>query len=141
MNSDIYALLVYRLTVLLCGFGSVVMGYRLFRLGVFEKAGELKANWGGNAVLLKAAAPGTFFALFGSAVIAFAIWKGFTVETVQPAAGAQTNAAVRTIGSAGSTEFQQALQAAAAGQVLTDEQKQALAAGLAPLQKRTIQAK
>ena len=139
MNQDIVAALVYRMTVLLCGFGSIVMGYRLFRLGVFEKAGELKASWGGKSVLLKAAAPGTFFALFGSAVIAITVWKGFTIETLKPT----EKDGLSPLAGVGSddSEFQKSLRAAAEGRPLSDEQKSILAQGLGLVEKRQVRAK
>jgi hypothetical protein len=57
------------------------MGYRLFRLGVFEKAGEFKATWGGRQMLIKAAAPGTFFAVLGACIVTVSSWKA--VELTQ----------------------------------------------------------
>jgi len=130
MNQDTIALLVYRLVVLLCGFGSIVMGYRLFRVGVFEKAGELKANWGGRSLLLKAAAPGTFFALFGSAIIAITVWKGFIIESSKPVGYAATGAQVGAGAQGEASEFQNALRAALEGRPLNETQKNAIAAGL-----------
>jgi hypothetical protein len=115
MNQDTIALLVYRLVVLLCGFGSIVMGYRLFRVGVFEKAGELKANWGGRSFLLKAAAPGTFFALFGSAIIAITVWKGFIIESSKPVGYASIGAQIGAGAQGEASEFQNALRAALEG--------------------------
>jgi len=141
MNNDIVALLAYRLAVLLCGFGSIAMGYRLFRLGVFEKAGELKANWGDRSLLLKAAAPGTFFALFGSAIIAVTVWKGFTIETSKPAASRPAELTAAVAGPSDSLEFRNAIRAALDGHPLTDQQKAILANGLGLMERRSIQAK
>jgi hypothetical protein len=46
------------------------MGYRLFKLGYFEKAGELKAAYGSNHLLVKQVAPGVFFAMLGALMVA-----------------------------------------------------------------------
>ena len=131
-------MLAYRLAALACGFGSIAMGYRLFRLGIFERAGDLKANWGERSLLLKAAAPGTFFALFGSAIIAVTLWRGFTIETSRPIGDAGTVALAS--GRPGlSPEFQEALGALAAGRPLTDDQRNLLASRIGIVEKRTIQ--
>jgi hypothetical protein len=39
-------------------------GHRLFRIGFYERSGELRAHFGEHRLLLKAVAPGVFFALF-----------------------------------------------------------------------------
>jgi hypothetical protein len=80
--SDVATLIVlYRSLTVLCGLAVVVLGYRLFKVGVYEKASELKATWGDKSLLLKQAAPGTIFALFGAAIMAFTVYKGFTLES------------------------------------------------------------
>jgi len=71
----------YRIITLLAGLLSIYLGYKLFRVGIYEKAGDLKATWGSSNLVLKQAAPGTFFALFGAAVISFGIWKGVSVQS------------------------------------------------------------
>jgi hypothetical protein len=57
---------IYRY-LFVAGMAFAYMGYRLFVLGYFEKAGEFRAASGGNHILLKQVAPGVFFALFGVA--------------------------------------------------------------------------
>lgn len=78
---------VYKFVTLLTGFGVVYMGYRLFRTGVFEKAGELKAAWGERNLELKQAAPGTFFAVLGAIVLMIAVNKGISFESSGPTQG------------------------------------------------------
>ena len=56
---------VYRILCLLTGMVFGYLGYRLFVVGVFEKAGELKAALGDKHFTLKQVGPGVFFALFG----------------------------------------------------------------------------
>jgi hypothetical protein len=73
----------YRTFTIACGFGIIYLGYKLFRIGVYEKAGELKAAWGDRHLTLKQAAPGTVFALFGALVLGIAIWRGVDLESMQ----------------------------------------------------------
>ena len=52
------------------------MGFRLFMAGIWGQAGDLNAQFGDNKIVLKKAAPGTFFALFGTVIIVFTLYKG-----------------------------------------------------------------
>jgi hypothetical protein len=76
------ATIAYRFSVVAIGLVFAFLGYRLFRLGVYEKAGDLKATWKGASLLLRQAAPGTFFALFGTSIICVALFKGFDIQRV-----------------------------------------------------------
>jgi hypothetical protein len=76
INSFLLITACYRLGTIIVGFAIVHCGYKLFSRGVYEKAGDLRAAWGDKHLLLKQAAPGTFFALFGTAVIIFSLFKG-----------------------------------------------------------------
>ena len=71
---------VYKVSSLLVGLSFGYMGYRLFVAGVQRPAGDLEASSGSRTLKLSQAAPGTFFALFGAAVIAATIFQGFDVE-------------------------------------------------------------
>jgi len=73
----------FRLITVLCGLGALFMGYRLFTLGVYEHAGDLKAAWGDRNLLMKQAAPGTFFALFGAAIVVSGIYAGLGIARTQ----------------------------------------------------------
>jgi hypothetical protein len=75
------ALLLYKIVSLLVGLFFAYMGYRLFMAGVWGQAGELDAQFGNNKILLKKGAPGTFFALFGTVIVAFTIWRGLDIST------------------------------------------------------------
>src|SRR5712691_12429589 len=68
-------LILYKVTILLVGALFAVLGYRLFKLGYYEKAGELRAAWGKSHLLLKQTAPGVFFALFGAFIVMVGTWK------------------------------------------------------------------
>ena len=68
--------IAYRALAITLGFGMAYLGYKLFRVGIYEKAGELKAAWGDKNLTLKQAAPGTFFALFGAFVVIVSLFRG-----------------------------------------------------------------
>ena len=70
----------YKVASLLVGLGFGYMGYRLFLAGIEQPAGDLEAASGSKSLKLSRAAPGTFFALFGAAVIAATIFQGFDIE-------------------------------------------------------------
>ena len=78
----IAVIVLYRIVTIVCGLVIVYLGFVLFRLGVYEKAGELKAVWGTKNLTLKQAAPGTFFALFGACVIAVTVWRGLDFSSI-----------------------------------------------------------
>lgn len=75
---------VYKIASLLVGLSFGYLGYRLFMAGIERPAGELEASYGSETLRLGRAAPGTFFALFGAAVIAVTIVQGFDVELPGP---------------------------------------------------------
>ncbi len=70
---------LYRLAALVTGALFAYFGYNLFRLGVYEKAGELEAKWKGFELTLRQAAPGTFFAVLGVVLIAVSLWRQGTM--------------------------------------------------------------
>lgn len=78
----IVSFLVYKIVSLFVGVAFAYMGYRLFMAGIWGNSGDLDAQFGKNRLLLKKAAPGTFFALFGAIVIALTILKGFSADNV-----------------------------------------------------------
>jgi len=66
--------LIWRLTVLACGLVSIVLGYRLFKSGFVAQEGKIAAGMAGGSLQISQVAPGTFFALFGAAIIATLVW-------------------------------------------------------------------
>ncbi len=80
------AVAVYKLVSLLTGLGFAYMGYRLFLAGIERPAGVLEAKAGDNALKLSRTAPGTFFALFGTAVVCVTIYQGFKIDLPAPVA-------------------------------------------------------
>lgn len=91
--------LTYRVVTVLCGTLIIFLGYLLFRIGVFEKAGELKGVWGDRRLVLKQGAPGTFFVVFGAIIVSVSIWKGVDLETIRSRTGTNNpSVAERQIG-------------------------------------------
>jgi hypothetical protein len=72
----ILSLTSYKISSLIIGGLFAYMGYRLFIAGIWGHAGELETEFGDNKIVLKKAAPGTFFALFGAIIIAITLYKG-----------------------------------------------------------------
>ena len=87
--------LIWRLAVLTCGLVAVILGYRLFKLGFTVQQGELEAGISGQTIKLRNIAPGTFFALFGAAIIATLVWTAPS-EIVIPKGALQDAAEVDT---------------------------------------------
>lgn len=77
----IMVLAAYKICSLLVGLVFCYLGYKLFLAGVWGNAGDLNARFNNNKIVLKSAAPGTFFVLFGTIVIALTIWKGLEFES------------------------------------------------------------
>lgn len=78
----------YKLVSLLVGLLFAWMGYRLFMAGVWGESGDMDASLRDFRVTMKKAAPGTFFALFGTVVISFTLVKGLEFSNVtRPVAG------------------------------------------------------
>lgn len=91
--SDATLAVTYRIFTILAGTVIVYLGYRLFVLGIFEKAGELSAKWQGKSLAIRQAAPGTFFALFGSVIICVSIWKGVNLSVTSNSDGSYSGQA------------------------------------------------
>jgi hypothetical protein len=70
------ALFIFKVVCVGSGVLVCYFGFRLFVLGIFTGAGDLSSQFQSTKLVLKKAAPGTFFALFGSAVIGVCVWQG-----------------------------------------------------------------
>jgi hypothetical protein len=75
------ALFIYKLVCIGSGLLVCYFGFRLFVLGIFTGAGDLSSQFQSTKLVLKKAAPGTFFALFGATVIGVSLWKGLQFDT------------------------------------------------------------
>lgn len=81
-------LVIYKLNAIWAGMAFAYMGYKLFMAGVFEHAGQLEQSFGREHLLLKEAAPGTFFAVLGCVIIVVALWKGISIREDADGSGA-----------------------------------------------------
>lgn len=100
----IYATL-FRLAIVAAGTVSIFLGYRLFRAGFLAeaKAGTtVEAHLAGQKFLLKNAAPGTAFALFGVIIVAVMVAQGNPELTMKslplPGGGTQDTTDVKLRG-------------------------------------------
>lgn len=82
LTTGILAATIYRIASIAAGVALCWMGYRLFTVGIFAEAGDAEGKWGNKRIILKRAAPGTFFALFGAIVLSLAINKGIAISNV-----------------------------------------------------------
>jgi hypothetical protein len=116
LDSTAAMLVVFRTIALLIGALLLFLGYKLFKIGYFERAGELQAVWGARRFILKQVAPGIFFALFGTIILCVGIWKPISVhKAAEPESQSLTvglTAPVRT-----------ALQKVADNQDITDAER------------------
>ena len=90
--TSIPALLTYKLACIVSGVLICYFGYRLFVLGIFRGAGDLDSSFKNTRLILKKAAPGTFFALFGALVVGATVWMGLELNepaSVSPAGAGQ----------------------------------------------------
>ena len=72
----IVSVTAYKIASLLVGAAFSYMGYRLFVSGLWGDAGTFIAQDTNNKLVLKNAAPGTFFALFGTIIVLVTLAKG-----------------------------------------------------------------
>ena len=96
-NVTLFLLLVaYKMFCVLVGLVFAFLGYRLFMADKLGSAGDFEGASGGHKITLRGAAPGTFFALFGTAVVGFTVWKGIDYSSIVPpnALAPQTEIAV-----------------------------------------------
>lgn len=83
MNVEVTSIIVaatYKFATLIAGIILSYMGYRLFMAGIWGNAGDLDVKFKSNKLIVKSAAPGTFFVLFGTIVICFSIFKGMKID-------------------------------------------------------------
>lgn len=70
----------YKILSLLSGLVIIFLGYLLFIKGIFNESGDFEGSFKENKIILKKAAPGTYFVLFGSIVILMALHEGFSTK-------------------------------------------------------------
>jgi len=82
------SLTLYKIVSLLTGGCLSYMGYRLFMAGIWGNAGDAEGEFGSNKIVLKKAAPGTFFVVMGAIVIGLTLIKGLNFEQLSSSKGA-----------------------------------------------------
>lgn len=70
----IIALTLYKIISLLTGTAFAFMGFRLFIAGVWGESGDVEARFHDSRLIVKRAAPGTFFTLFGTIIVCFVVF-------------------------------------------------------------------
>lgn len=73
----------YRVFTIIIGLVFAYLGYKLFCKGIYEQSGDLKAAWGKYTLVLRQAAPGIFFALFGVIIISISLIQGINIERIK----------------------------------------------------------
>jgi hypothetical protein len=82
----ILAVSAYKISSLWVGALFGYLGYKLFIMGIWGNAGTLQASYNNKKILLRGAAPGTFFIVLGAIVIGITLFKGFdTSYSISPA--------------------------------------------------------
>lgn len=76
----VISIVLYKMASLAAGVGLSYMGYRLFMAGIRGQAGNVEAEYKEIRIVLKWAAPGTFFAILGAVVIAVTLYRGLEYE-------------------------------------------------------------
>ena len=79
----ILGITAYKLACLAVGSLFSALGYRLFKLGVWGNAGDLNAKFSNTTLVLKSAAPGTFFAVLGALIVVVTVWQGINFNWKQ----------------------------------------------------------
>ena len=72
----ILATVIYKMACLTVGSLSCAMGYQLFKRGIWGAAGDMESKFKDLRIVLRGAAPGTFFAVLGSAIVVVTVWQG-----------------------------------------------------------------
>lgn len=79
--AKIVAVTAYKICSLVVGMIIAYMGYKLFMAGVQGNAGNAEGKFGQNSFFIREAAPGTFFAILGAAVIIATISTGLKFDS------------------------------------------------------------
>ncbi len=126
-NQIVFAIAGYRVLTILIGLAFAYFGYKLFVLGIYEKAGDLKAAWGGRSLVVRQAAPGTFFALFGVTVIAIALIRGVDIERARKmSSGLQSSMSLYRLSPVTEAQIQPIMQKIANGETPTENERKIL---------------
>lgn len=76
-------LFLYKVFCLFSGLAIIFLGYHLFIKGIFAHSGDLDASWKDYKLILKKAAPGTYFVIFGSIILITVVFQGLAFDEVK----------------------------------------------------------
>jgi hypothetical protein len=79
--TQVIGLVVYKLACLSVGALFGVLGYKLFKAGIWGNSGDVEAIFSNNKVVYKNGTPGGFFALVGAGIVIYTILKGVIMPT------------------------------------------------------------
>ena len=88
----VISITLYKLVSLATGLAFAYMGYRLFMAGVWGNSGDMDAQLKDLKVVMKKAAPGTFFVAFGAIIVGSTVFKG--LEFTNGGRALNTNATI-----------------------------------------------
>jgi hypothetical protein len=71
---------VYKIASVACGAFVCWLGYKLFVAGLWNPAGDVEAKFEKASVVIKSAAPGTFFAVLGMVLSIVSVWRGYDFQ-------------------------------------------------------------
>jgi len=74
--SIILIAVVYKIVTMGIGLLFGYMGYRLFISGIWGNSGNVDVDFMETKLVVRKAAPGTFFVLFGAGIITFSVFTG-----------------------------------------------------------------
>ena len=69
---------LYKIFGLIAGTVFGYLGYKLFAAGIWGDSGTLQAASKDNKLLLKGAAPGTFFVVLGTIIVGVTLYQGYS---------------------------------------------------------------
>ena len=75
-TSIVVSFTIYKIASLATGMAFSYLGYRLFMAGIWGDAGHLDTRLKDAKLVLRGAAPGTFFAVLGAVIVVTALIQG-----------------------------------------------------------------
>jgi len=94
-DANFVAVVAYKALALVVGLAFAWMGYRLFVLGITEKSGDMELKGGSLfGIKITRAAPGTFFAVLGAAIVIYAVTQILQFSQTQATPARSSNTVV-----------------------------------------------
>ena len=74
---------IYKVASVACGAFVCWLGYKLFLSGLWNPSGDVEAKFHSISLVIKSAAPGTFFAVLGMSLSLVAVYRGYDLNLGQ----------------------------------------------------------